>query len=482
MNDYVMNMETHKLELHFEKEDYLALPEDLKKEINSNFFFSGKSNTWVSRAKFPNLRRAEEVAKKLGLTDGGKTGERLSFEEQMERKAKRAQERSERCELKSDQAAERGKALQKPAEDMGGDPAFFTQPLINSSAGKAFANERNRMFAAWDKGLEEFKKSEYYARKAETARRIAQGTMPTDKAFLDRKIKETERIIRAQRQYLENFSETYTGDEEIRFFPNEHFLDQQDEADKERITDTNFTVFGKVPKKYHVECESSLPDGRITIRLFEYDAQIALDEGEVTEETLTVAFPNTAVLYLRTYKKTPDKMKYVIVTPGGTVQYDVPIMKVQTYSLDDIFGKGLLMLIPFYIFSRENSFPEYNSNEQKLAELKAEYQKILERLDELEQQGVIGAFDKRTIIELSGDVIKEIAQKYENVQKGVGDIMGGALIETEARRILNKGISETKKETALRMLKRGKMTVEEIAEDSGLSVAEVTQLAELQSV
>ena len=280
----------------------------------------------------------------------------------------------------------------------------------------------------------------------------------------------------------EIFGEAYTGEEEIRFFPNEHFLDQQDEADRERITDTNFTVFGKIPKKYHVECESSLPDGRITIRLFEYDAQIALDEGEVTGETLTVTFPNTAVLYLRTYKKTPDKMKYVIVTPGGTAQYDIPIMKVQKYSLDDIFEKRLLMLIPFYIFSHEKGFPEYNSNEQKLAELKAEYQIILERLDELEQQGVIGAFDRRTIIELSSDVIKEIAQKYENVQKGVGDMMGGALIETEARRILNKGISETKKETALRMLKRGKMTVEEIAEDSGLSVAEVEQLAELQSV
>ncbi|MCI9536529.1 MAG: DUF3560 domain-containing protein [Lachnospiraceae bacterium] len=205
MNDYVMNMETHKLEFHFEKEDYLALPEDLKKEINNNFLFSGKSNTWVSRAKFPNLRRAEEVAKKLGLTDGGKTGERLSFEEQMEREAKRAQERSERCELKSDQAAERDKALEKPVEDMGRDPSFFTQPLINSSAGRAFPNERNRMFAAWDKGLEEFKKSEYYARKAETARQTAQGTMPTDKASLDRKIKETERIIRAQRKYLENY-------------------------------------------------------------------------------------------------------------------------------------------------------------------------------------------------------------------------------------------------------------------------------------
>jgi len=40
------------------------------------------------------------------------------------------------------------------------------------------------------------------------------------------------------------------------------------------------------------------------------------------------------------------------------------------------------MLIPFYIFSHEKGFPEYNSSEQKLAELKSEYHKILERLDE----------------------------------------------------------------------------------------------------
>ncbi len=284
----------------------------------------------------------------------------------------------------------------------------------------------------------------------------------------------------------EIFDEHYTGEEEIRFFPNEHFLDQQDAADKERITDTNFQIIGRIVKKYHLECESSLPDGKITIRLFEYDAQIALDEGEVTEETLTVIFPNTAVMYLRAYKKTPDKMKYVIVTPGGTVQYDVPIMKVQSYSLDEIFEKRLLMLIPFYIFSHEKSFSEYNNNEQKLEELKAEYRIILERLDDLEKQGIIGAFDKRTIIELSSDVIREIARKYENVQKGIGAMMRGPLIQTEARTILNRGISqgisETKKETALRMLKMGKLTVEEIAEYSALSVAEVEQLANLQTI
>lgn len=276
----------------------------------------------------------------------------------------------------------------------------------------------------------------------------------------------------------EIFREEYTGEEKIEFLPNEHFLDQQDEADKERITDTNFRVIGKITKKYHLECESSLPDGKITIRLFEYDAQIALDEGEVTEETLTVTFPNTAVLYLRNYKKTPDKMKYVIVTPGGTVKYDIPLMKVQNYTLDDIFEKRLLLLIPFYIFSHEKNFPEYNSNEQKLAKLKSEYRYILERLDEVEQQGVIGAFDKRTIIELSSDVVKEIAQKYGNVQKGVGDIMGGALVETSARKLKN----EAKREVAVSLLKMGKLTIEEIAECSELNIVEVEQLAKFHTL
>ena len=56
--------------------------------------------------------------------------------------------------------------------------------------------------------------------------------------------------------------------------------------------------------------------------------------------------------------------------------------------------------------------------------------------------------------------------------------MGGALIETSARKLKN----ETKKETALRMLKRGKLTSEEIAEYADLSIAEVKELAKLQIV
>ena len=291
----------------------------------------------------------------------------------------------------------------------------------------------------------------------------------------------------------EIFGENYSGEEEIEFFPNEHFAERQDEEVRERITDRNFRIMGRETKKYHLECESGFPDGRITIRLFEYDAQIALDEGETTGETLTVTFPNTAVLHLRVRKNSPDRMEYVIVTPGGTVRYKIPVMKVQSYTLKEIFRKRLLILIPFYIFSHEARLREYNDDRRRLGELEAEYRWILEKLECLEEEGIIGAFDRRTIIELSREVIKELTHNYENVQKGMGDIMGGALMETEARTILNQGISqgisqgigqgkmlgmeEARKSTARRMLKKGKLGIEEIAEYSGLTVEEAKQLA-----
>lgn len=57
---------------------------------------------------------------------------------------------------------------------------------------------------------------------------------------------------------------------------------------------------------------SSLSNRRMTISLFEYDVQMVLDEGKVTGEILAMIFPIKVVLYLRSYKKILDKMKYMI--------------------------------------------------------------------------------------------------------------------------------------------------------------------------
>lgn len=252
-----------------------------------------------------------------------------------------------------------------------------------------------------------------------------------------------------------SFGEHYTGNEQITFFPNEHFIDQQNAPDEKRITDTNFAIFGEVRKTYHWECQST-PDSRMLIRLFEYDAQIALDQGEISKETLTVEFPNTAVLYLRYAKaSTPDTYEYVIKTPGGSVKYNVPIFKTQQYTLNEIFEKNLLLLIPFYIFSKEAEFSEYNANPSRLEALKNEYREIIERLDQMVRDGELSDFDRTTLVETANDVMKEIAKKYHNIVEGVGKVMGGALLDTNARRIKNEGRAEGKIEVFLNLIADG---------------------------
>lgn len=205
MSEYIMNKETGKIELHFDKADYLALPEDKKREIKSNFLFSRAAGAWVSRCKFPNLYRPEQVAKSLGLENAGTVGEFLSFEEQQERKQERAEARADRYEYKAGRAQKEGEKLQAPIESMHGDIAFFTQPNINTSAGRAFTRQRNRMWDQWERGFEEFKKSEYYEQAAATARKTAQ--KPTDKGFCERRIKEAEKTIRAQRKNIEHYQQ-----------------------------------------------------------------------------------------------------------------------------------------------------------------------------------------------------------------------------------------------------------------------------------
>lgn len=91
----------------------------------------------------------------------------------------------------------------------------------------------------------------------------------------------------------EGFNEHFSGNEQITFYPNEHFIAQQNGQEQERITDTCFEISGNPAKKYHIECQSTV-DSSMLIRMFEYDTQIALDSGKITGEILKVSFPNSA--------------------------------------------------------------------------------------------------------------------------------------------------------------------------------------------
>ncbi len=56
--------------------------------------------------------------------------------------------------------------------------------------------------------------------------------------------------------------------------------------------------------------------------------------------------------------------------------------------------------------------------------------------------------EPETVDEMAGKVVENIARKFENVREGVKSVMGGRVLEYEAKTILRQGIEEGKMEQA----------------------------------
>ena len=244
----------------------------------------------------------------------------------------------------------------------------------------------------------------------------------------------------------EMFGEHYDGTERIVFQPNELYVQRQNGRQRKRITDSSFCVIkGDVVKKYHYEIQST-KDNTMLLRMFEYDAQIALSDGKIADNVLEVAFPHSALLYLRHYEDTPDTMLVRIKTPGTMAEYEIPVLKVQKYSVDEIFDKKLYYLIPFYIFTHESRFKVYEKDESQLQLLLAEYRHICDRLNDMMESGEMDAYTKQSILDMGKKVVRSLAHDNKLVREGVEKIMGGKILDYPAKRILNKGKAEGRAE------------------------------------
>ena len=204
----------------------------------------------------------------------------------------------------------------------------------------------------------------------------------------------------------EAFQTNYPLDADVKLYNNEFFITTGN--DQKRITDSNFSIDGETTTRYHFECQS------------------------------TFIFPHASVLYLRTESTTPSSIWMRIITPGGEVSYEIPVVKVQDYSLEEIFDKRLLFLLPYYFLRYKLELLENNAD-ARLA-LRQTYQDIFQRLSFLEQSGEITEFTRQSIKAMIDKVAMFRANQYERVMEEVKEIMGGKILDYEAKDIRNKGI------------------------------------------
>ena len=267
----------------------------------------------------------------------------------------------------------------------------------------------------------------------------------------------------------EIFGTDYNEKVKIDFEENEIFIYREEEM-KKRITDSSFSITSEVQKKfYHLECQSTV-NGSMVVRMFEYDSQIALKHREEEGNVLNLKFPESAVLYLWNNKNTPDSLKVNIETPGGNVSYDIKTLKVKEYSLDEIFEKKLLFLIPFYIFTYEAELENINDSDEKIWKLICEYDDIVKRLEDLNSVGEIDTYEIISIKYITKKVVESLASKCEDVKKGVESVMGGKVLDYEAKRIRDAALEE------------GRMMAEEMLEEERLKAEEMLEEARTKDI
>lgn len=235
----------------------------------------------------------------------------------------------------------------------------------------------------------------------------------------------------------EVFHTSYPENVEITQFRNEH---QQENG--EIITDCCLKIGGKL---YHIECQS-VDDTTMSIRMFEYDLAIALENRRKVGRRFFVEFPRSCVIYLRTTRNTPDVEEVELLFPDGQVcVYRVPTVKLERYTKDSIFEKNLLLLLPFYVMRYEDAAHTIGEDSEKLQGLLKEYEDIRINLEkELSTAGRSELYTdlNKLIIRISNYIFRE----EEKVRKGVDEVMGGKVLQLESERLREEGMAIGKAE------------------------------------
>ena len=228
----------------------------------------------------------------------------------------------------------------------------------------------------------------------------------------------------------EVFHTSYPEDVKITQLRNEH-----QQKDGEIITDSCLLI-GK--KMYHIECQST-DDTTMVIRMIEYDFAIAVENAEKQGRRYRIEFPRSCVLFLRSSGNTPDYLEADVIFPDGkTHVYSIPAIKMADYTKDHIFEKNLLMLLPFYIMRYEKKKHDMRKNLELLQILLDEYDEIRINLEkELTETGKAELYTNLT--KLIVKIADHIFEKEEDIRKGIGDVMGGKVLELESERLKAEG-------------------------------------------
>ena len=270
----------------------------------------------------------------------------------------------------------------------------------------------------------------------------------------------------------EVFHTSYSEEEHFEQLRNEHY-----EKYGTVITDSIIQIGNHI---YHLECQSS-KDKTIVIRMFEYDISIAIEHASYeNDEIWEIEFPQSCVLYIRNHRDLPDYHEAVVkFADGQKMRYRVPILQAKKYTVDRIFEKRLLILLPYHILRYEHFLKHNGMDTRKLQQLLADFREINRRLEETaEKENKSHLYmDMIVLIEQIADYI---IPKNNTIRKGLGDVMGGKILKLQSEELLELGEARGKAKGRLEGKREERLDAIQNMMDLGLTKEQILRKYSLE--
>ena len=207
---------------------------------------------------------------------------------------------------------------------------------------------------------------------------------------------------------------------------------------------------------YHFELQMK-KDSDMVIRMFEYDVHTALTYLDIDSNgTYRITFPNSAVLYLEDNSNIPPYLAADVQFQDGTKHtYQIPTMKIQAYSLEEIQQKHLTLLIPFLPLRFRKRLGS-KRNPVKNEDLSLFHKEIMVILNQEVEDGYITEWHRNAIVSLlrksmirvfykDNSLLKEVIQLTEPLIKFEWEVLEEELEKkVEEIKKANDQLDETK--------------------------------------
>jgi len=211
---------------------------------------------------------------------------------------------------------------------------------------------------------------------------------------------------------------------------------------------------------FHFECEIDT-EADITKRVYEYDSQAALTYAIRGSERIPyrLRFPYSAVLFLAPDAIVADhlacelRMQVYNANPQvrtktreKRIEYAIPALKVQSYSLQEIREKRLLILIPFTPIrfratllsqkrKKEQMEEDNNNHDSAKLELTNYFHEIILILDEAVETGYISECNRKDILAMLRKAMIRVFHNDEYLLEVVNH-MAAPILELERETIV----------------------------------------------